>query len=224
MSVTIALCVFAGAAALAGWVVAAQGRRWRTPRRLSRWRARRGAGDRALGFAVGRREGVCDCLPGAALRGLSCLRLGVEVNGASSWVRGWRSCSDSASCWSNALAYNEANLGPREQLAELEKVGETLEGEGPVLMTEYQPFGVRHFLREAEAEGASELRRRTVPLADGSTLANGGSARHGRLPGRRVRAVRSVVPRRSPEQSRPPGEYELSGPASTTKCGCARTA
>ena len=27
-------------------------------------------------------------------------------------------------------------------------------------MTDYEPYGVRHFLREADPEGASELRRR----------------------------------------------------------------
>lgn len=73
--------------------------------------------------------------------------------------------------WSNALAYRDVNLAPRDQLAELEQVGREFAGQGPSLMTEFQPVGVRHFLRRLDAEGASELRRRLVPLRDGTTLA-----------------------------------------------------
>ena len=48
-------------------------------------------------------------------------------------------------------------------------------------MTEYQPYGVRHFLREADPEGASELRRRQVATAsDGGTLPKGEYRRHRR--------------------------------------------
>ena len=63
-----------------------------------------------------------------------------------------------------ALAYRDVNLAPRDQLAELETIGHRIAGQGPTLMTEYQPYGVRHFLRDADPEAASELRRRQVPL------------------------------------------------------------
>src|SRR5688500_11194997 len=43
--------------------------------------------------------------------------------------------------WSNALAYRDVSLAPREQLAELEEIGEIVGDEGPALMTEYQPYG-----------------------------------------------------------------------------------
>jgi hypothetical protein len=69
--------------------------------------------------------------------------------------------------WSNVLAYRDVNLAPRDQLEELEAIGRDFTGQGPALMTEYQPIGVRHFLRGLDAEGASELRRRLVPLRDG---------------------------------------------------------
>ena len=84
-----------------------------------------------------------------------------------------RSSIARASLWSNALAYREVNLAPRDQLAELELIGEQIAGEGPTLMTEYQPYGVRHFLRDADAEGASELRRRQVPLRGGEETKKG---------------------------------------------------
>ena len=72
--------------------------------------------------------------------------------------------------WSNALAYHEVNLAPRDRHAELEEIGEAIAGEGPTLMTEYEPYGVRHFLRKGDPEGASELRRRPVLLRSGRQL------------------------------------------------------
>lgn len=114
---------------------------------------------------------------------------------------------------SNALAYDEAWLAPRAQLVELEEIGEEFAGQGPGLMTEYQPYGVRHFLRKLDAEGASELRRRLIPKLDGTEAEKGAwvdtdqllldPARDGLL------TYRTLVLRRSPLQSRPPYPYEL---------------
>jgi hypothetical protein len=41
--------------------------------------------------------------------------------------------------WSNALAYRDVTLAPHDQLAELGAIGERIAGQGPTLMTEYQP-------------------------------------------------------------------------------------
>ena len=207
MSVTIALCVCAGAAAFAGWLVAARGRRWDLVAYL--------VGVPAAALAV-----VLVGSPwvdGKAFAIVSpVLLFAAFLACVWAWSRrhfilgaGVAALLGVGVMWSNALAYHEANLGPREQLAELEKIGETLDGEGPVLTTEYQPFGVRHFLREAEAEGASELRRRTVPLADDSTLAKGLWADTDDFRADAFEPYEALVLRRSPEQSRPPGEYEL---------------
>ncbi|HEX7256045.1 MAG TPA: hypothetical protein VF236_08980 [Gaiellaceae bacterium] len=111
--------------------------------------------------------------------------------------------------WSNALAYQEVNLAPRQQLAELERIGEEFAGAGPALMTEYQPYGVRHFLRRLDAEGASELRRRPVALRDGSTLAKGRFADLSAFRPADVLVYRTLVLRRSPVESRPPAPYRL---------------
>lgn len=111
--------------------------------------------------------------------------------------------------WSNALAYRDANLAPYDQLAELELIGEQISGEGPTLMTEYQPYGVRHFLRGADPEGVSELRRRSIPLRDGSLVPKGEWADIAELDPQAVRAYRTLVLRKSPEQTRPPDGYEL---------------
>jgi hypothetical protein len=111
--------------------------------------------------------------------------------------------------WSNVLAFGDVTLAPREQLAELEAIGERFAGQGPALMTEYQPYGVRHFLRGLDPEGASELRRRLVPLRNGSTVPKGGYADLAQFRPAAVLTYRTLVLRRSPVGSRPPAPYHL---------------
>lgn len=111
--------------------------------------------------------------------------------------------------WSNALAFRDANLAPYDQMLELEQIGEDIAGEGPALMTEYQPYGARHFLREADAEAASELRRRLIPLRDGGSLEKGLWADTDDFDPLALQTYRTLVLRHSPGQSRPPGDYGL---------------
>jgi hypothetical protein len=111
--------------------------------------------------------------------------------------------------WSNTLAYGNVNLAPRPQLAELERIGRDFAGQGPALMTEYEPVGARHFLRRLDVEGAAELRRHLVPLRDGSELPK---LRYANLDAFRLDGVlfyRTLVLRRSPTESRPPSPYTL---------------
>jgi hypothetical protein len=109
--------------------------------------------------------------------------------------------------WSNALAYRDAFLAPRDRLAELASIGQRFAGQGPALMTEYEPYGVRHFLRRLDAEGASELRRRPVPLRDGRQLAKGDYANLDAFAPSALTIYRTLVLRRSPSESRPPPQY-----------------
>jgi hypothetical protein len=111
--------------------------------------------------------------------------------------------------WSGALAYRDVNLAPRDQLAELEAIGHRIAGQGPALITEYQPYGARHFLRDADPEAASELRRRRVPLRGGGTLRKGATADTDRFRLSGLLVYRTLVIRRSPAQSRPPSPYLL---------------
>jgi len=110
---------------------------------------------------------------------------------------------------SSVLAYHEVDLAPRGQLAELERIGESFAGQGPALMTEYQPYGVRHFLRNLDAEGASELRRRPIFLRDGRVTAKGEYVDLDRLQLGGLLLYRTLVLRRSPTESRPPADYRL---------------
>jgi hypothetical protein len=107
------------------------------------------------------------------------------------------------------VAFGGVTLAPREQLAELETIGERFAGQGPALMTEYQPYGVRHFLRELDPEGASELRRRPIPLRNGSMVPKGGFADLAEFRPDAVLTYRTLVLRRSPIGSRPPAPYQL---------------
>jgi hypothetical protein len=111
--------------------------------------------------------------------------------------------------WSNILAFGDVTLAPREQLSELEAIGHRFDGQGPALMTEYQPYGARHFLRGLDAEGASELRRRVIPLRNGSTVPKGGFADLAKFRPEAVLTYRTLVLRRTPVGSRPPAPYRL---------------
>lgn len=110
---------------------------------------------------------------------------------------------------SNALAYRDARLAPRAQLVELEQIGRRFAGAGPALMTEYQPYGVRHFLRHLDAEGASELRRRPVPLRDGRVLGKAEVADIDAFAPDTILVYRTLVLRREADASRPPAAYRL---------------
>jgi hypothetical protein len=110
--------------------------------------------------------------------------------------------------WSTITAYGGVSLAPRDQLAELEDIGHEIASEGPSLMTEYLPYGVRHFLRDSDAEGASELRYHQIPLLTGSPLRKGLWADTDAFDPNGLQ-FQTYVLRRSPEQSRPPYPYEL---------------
>jgi hypothetical protein len=111
--------------------------------------------------------------------------------------------------WSNVLAYHDVSLAPYGQLSELEAIAGEIDGEGPTLMTEYQPYGVRHFLRDAEAEAVSELRARPILRLDGTEVEKGRWEDTDGLMLDELLEYRTIVLRHSPAQSRPPSIYEL---------------
>jgi hypothetical protein len=109
--------------------------------------------------------------------------------------------------WSNVLAYREVWLAPRARLVELERIGERYAGQGPALMTEYEPYGVRHFLRRLDAEGVSELRRNVIPLRSGQPVAPQVYMDIDRFRLDAVLVYRTLVLRRSPVASTPLSAY-----------------
>jgi hypothetical protein len=111
--------------------------------------------------------------------------------------------------WSNELTYGNVWLAPYDQLSELESIGDRFAGEGPALMTEYQPYGVRHFLRDLDPEGASERRARPVLLRGGAVLGKSQYADIDAFTLPSVLVYRTLVLRTSPTASRPPSVYRL---------------
>jgi hypothetical protein len=111
--------------------------------------------------------------------------------------------------WSNGLAYSNAWIAPRSQLAELQTIGNRFAGVGPSLMTEYQPYGVRHFLRHLDPEAASERRERFIALRTGGDVPKGNSADLDEFDLDAILTYRTLVLRRSPVGSRPPSVYRL---------------
>jgi len=111
--------------------------------------------------------------------------------------------------WSNGLSYGNVWLAPRSQLAELQTIGQRFAGDGPALMTEFQPYGARHFLRRLDPEAAAELRVRTDPLRTGRELGLGQYADLDQFVPYAVLAYRTLVLRTSPVESRPPSAYRL---------------
>jgi hypothetical protein len=144
-------------------------------------------------------------VPVAALVACAPLFLrGMRVEGAvlASIVTG-------AVLWSNVLQYHDAWLAPRGQLHELQVIGNRFAGDGPTLITEFTPYGARHFLRKMDGEGASELRIRQIPLRSGQLLDKGAYADLDDFQLDAVLVYRSLVLRRSPSESRPPSVYRL---------------
>lgn len=111
--------------------------------------------------------------------------------------------------WSNALGYREEFPAPYHQLAELERIGDRIAGQGPTLLTADEPYAARHFLRKADVEGASELRRRQIPLSSGKTLESGETADIDQFSLPALLEFPTLVLRRSPLASRPPLPYQL---------------
>ena len=135
---------------------------------------------------------------------------------ALAWEGGYRAASAIVAVllaggvlWSNVLAYHDVWLAPRGQLHELERIGDRFAGDGPALMTEYQPYGARHFLRKLDAEGAAELRARPVFLRNGKTLDKSGYADLDQFALPSIFDYRTLVIRRSPAESMPPSPYRL---------------
>ena len=109
--------------------------------------------------------------------------------------------------WSNVLQYHDVDLAPGSRLAELASIGDRFAGQGPTLMTEYESYGVRHFLRAMDAEAASELRRHPVYLRAGGVADTGVSPDIDELALASVLPYRTLVLRRSGVASRPPSVY-----------------
>jgi hypothetical protein len=111
--------------------------------------------------------------------------------------------------WSNALAYHDVDLAPSDRMHELAEVGDKVAGQGPTLTTEYEFYGARHFLRDAQPEGPLLLSRHKVPLQGGLPIQASSYVDVDDLDLKALSFYRTLVLRRSPTASRPPSPYNL---------------
>ena len=111
--------------------------------------------------------------------------------------------------WTDVRAYHDANLTPHARHHELADIASRFHAERPALMTEYDPWGARWFLRGMQGEGASELRYRVVPLLDGSQTPKTTTADIDQYQLGGLVVYKALVLRRSPVASRPPSMFRL---------------
>jgi hypothetical protein len=111
--------------------------------------------------------------------------------------------------WSNALAYHDVVLAPRDRLAELQHIGTLVDGKPLTLINEYEIYASYHFLREGAPVGPAEYRDAPLALREGTTLTKTAWADLDSFPLATLENYRSIVIRRSPSESRPPSNYEL---------------
>ena len=207
MAVTLILIALLGVAALGGVAAAVRRRQWALPSYVA---------ISLVGCAVIAAFGspwvdskaLATASPAVLLAGLA--------GAAVAFERGLHAVAVAAAVaiaggvlWSNVLAYRAVWLAPRDQLAELQQIGQRFAGEGPALLTEYQPYSARHFLRRLDAESAGELRVDVIPLRTGGTVPKGGYADIDEFAPETVLHFRTLVLNRSPEASRPPSPYRL---------------
>ncbi len=159
--------------------------------------------------ALDRGEGTSPPPRPPSLRSRSSAARRSSSQGAGSKARLCSPRSSAASRGRTRSRSSDARLAPRGQLAELEAIGARHAGEGPALMTEYQPYGVRHFLRRLDAEGASELRRRPVLLREGRMLGKGETAPIDAFLPEALLVYRTLVLLRSGPGGIPPSPFTL---------------
>lgn len=211
-TLTRILIAVLAAAAVAGLIVAWRRRAWGMPLYLAT-----GLGGAGSAFFLERHGLSSPWLNAKTMAEASPAIVTAAVAGTAAVFEAGRRIEAIVACsaiaagvlWSNGLTYSNAWLAPRSQLAELETVSERFANGGPSLMTEYQPYGARHFLRALDPEAASERRRRVVPLYDGNGLERGASADLDAFEPSGLLVYRTFVLRGSPVESRPPSVYRL---------------
>ena len=123
--------------------------------------------------------------------------------------------------WSNALAYHDVLLAPRDRLVELQDIDERVADRAPTLFNEYEIYGDRHFLREGDPAGPAEYRPALLALLDGTLLTKAAWADLDSFPLGDPGRYPSIVTRRSPPKAARRRTTAWYGRATTTTSGSA---
>ena len=109
---------------------------------------------------------------------------------------------------SNALAYHDADLAPRDRLEELAHIDARFAGEGPTVYTEFEEFAKR-FLRDLAPTGTTRRSSRSLmKRCRGTTCVSASLSDVDDFTLPSVERFRTIVLRRGPLASRPPSDYE----------------
>jgi hypothetical protein len=121
--------------------------------------------------------------------------------------------------WSNVDQYHDVWLAPRGQLHELETIGRDFAGDGPALMTTYEPYGALRrsrpcgVRRSPTRRAGGDLARHTAARRIGPRAGHGAGRRRlhdldrGRLVRRRLGRDRRPYDRLTPRELNWPGLY-----------------
>lgn len=112
-----------------------------------------------------------------------------------------------ATAWSTLKVIGDVQIAPRERLAEAHGLGKELAGEGPTVVLEPELYTSRYFMRDAEGEGASDLRFRPVATRDGGQFPHLSTAEIDQMAIADLWVYRAIVRRTSPTTSRPPAGF-----------------
>jgi len=166
-------------------------------------------------------EGATPWVAGKALASASPLVLGVGLAGAAVAVESRRrielgvvggvvlAALAAGVLWSSGMQYHGVLLAPSARLMELEKIGAKFSGKGPALLTDFEPYAARHFLRGLDAETTSGLRIHLMYLRNGKEPGNGSSPDVDEIRRDQLAFFPTLIIRRTGVASRPPSTYTL---------------
>jgi hypothetical protein len=109
--------------------------------------------------------------------------------------------------WSTVTASRDVWVAPRDGFDELRAIAARVRGQGPLLVLDHDTFASRYFLRDSDAEGATDLRVHAVLSRSGSTFPDFSTVEVDDVDLDELFAYRTLVRRASPVASRPPGAY-----------------
>jgi hypothetical protein len=162
---------------------------------------------------------------GKALASASPLVLGVGLAGAAVVIESGRRVEggvvlavlSAAVLWSTVIQYHAVLLAPSARLSELQTIGSKFNGQGPALLTDFESYGARHFLRGLAAQTASGLRIDPIRLRHDPQCPHdtSGGACIGVSPDldeiqlNQLLPFRTLIIRHTGVASRPPSAYHL---------------
>ncbi len=113
-----------------------------------------------------------------------------------------------AGCVASTVAVaRDVHVAPRARFEELRTIAASIAGQGPTLVLDFEIYAGRHFLREADPEGATDLRYRQVARSSGGLFHERTTAEIDDVATAGLWVYRTIVRRRSPIASRPPSAY-----------------